>query len=335
MKHERDIDRLLDRWLIDGPTEVSDRVVLDVADRIEHQPQRPAWRFLRRPTPMTSSARWAAVLVAIALIAVVGFAVFGRTSESSIGGKATPTATSSTDAHDPMAPPLGRYGWWIGAPTALPGFGGNHDRSWLRLSSSASGQYLDVVGSDGATGARTAAVYDPVTFPAPGRLEVRSKSSEDGCVTNDLGTYQWHMSPGGTVFSLSGVDDACATRAAVLTGDFVRSDCRNPGIFCLGDLEPGTYRSSWFDPFGTARAAPVTSFGQLGYTLSEGWANNADWPDGFQLMPQPEYRTVGGTDLEGPEHRIYVLQGRRCLQAVRGHGHQLHVGRASERGHGG
>ena len=84
MTHERDIDRLLDHWLSDGPTEVSDRVVLDVADRIERQPQRPAWRFARRPTIMSSSVRWAAVLVALALMAVVGFAVLGRPSDSGI-----------------------------------------------------------------------------------------------------------------------------------------------------------------------------------------------------------------------------------------------------------
>ena len=59
MTHERDIDRLLDRWFADGPIEVADRVVLDAADRIDRQPQRPAWRFLRRPTLMTSTSRLA------------------------------------------------------------------------------------------------------------------------------------------------------------------------------------------------------------------------------------------------------------------------------------
>ena len=98
MTHERDIDRLLDRWLIDGPTEVSDRVVLDVADRIERQPQRPAWRFPRRPTIMTSSVRWAAVLVALALIAVVGFAVLGRPSDSGIVGVSPSDSSAPTDS---------------------------------------------------------------------------------------------------------------------------------------------------------------------------------------------------------------------------------------------
>ncbi len=98
MTHERDIDRLLDLWLTDGPTEVSDRVVLDVADRIERQPQRPAWRFPRRPTIMSSSVRWAAVLVALALMAVVGFAVLGRPSDAGIIGVSPSDRSAPTDS---------------------------------------------------------------------------------------------------------------------------------------------------------------------------------------------------------------------------------------------
>lgn len=98
MKHERDIDRLLDLWLTDGPTEVSDRVVLDVADRIERQPQRPAWRFPRRPTIMSNSVRWAAVLMALALMAVVGFAVLGRPSDSGIVGVSPSDSSAPTDS---------------------------------------------------------------------------------------------------------------------------------------------------------------------------------------------------------------------------------------------
>lgn len=116
MTNERDIDRLLDHWLSDGPTEVSDRVVLDVADRIERQSQRPAWRFPRRPTIMTSSVRWAAVLVALALMAVVGFAVLGRPSDSGIVGVSPSDSSAPTDSpgasndSTPTASPEGPLG---------------------------------------------------------------------------------------------------------------------------------------------------------------------------------------------------------------------------------
>ena len=115
MTHERDIDRLLDLWMLDGPTEVADRVVLDVADRIDRQPQRPAWRFLRRPTIMTSSARWAAVLVAVLLVAVVGFAVLGRPSDSGVGGPALTTspAPSISPIPSPAASTAAAFPAWF------------------------------------------------------------------------------------------------------------------------------------------------------------------------------------------------------------------------------
>ena len=41
MTHDRDIDRLLDHWFADGPTQAPDRVVDVVADRIGRQPSGP------------------------------------------------------------------------------------------------------------------------------------------------------------------------------------------------------------------------------------------------------------------------------------------------------
>jgi WD40 repeat protein len=111
MTHERDIDRLLDHWLSEGPSEVADRVVLSVADRIDRQPQRPAWRFLRRPTIMTSSIRWAAVFVALALVAVLGFAVLGGPSDSGIVGVSPSDSAAATDSPRSQVSPT---------PTASP-----------------------------------------------------------------------------------------------------------------------------------------------------------------------------------------------------------------------
>lgn len=97
MTHERDIERLLDRWLDDGATEAPDRVLETVADRIERQPQRPAWRFLLREVPVSSNARAALVaVVAVVVIAVaaVGYSAFGRISNPAIIG-ASPTPSPS------------------------------------------------------------------------------------------------------------------------------------------------------------------------------------------------------------------------------------------------
>ncbi|HEY8198454.1 MAG TPA: hypothetical protein VIF44_01685 [Candidatus Limnocylindrales bacterium] len=146
MTHERDIDRLLDHWLSDGPTEVSDRVVLDVAERIQRQPQRPAWRFPRRPTIMSSSLRWAAVLVALALMAVVGFAVLGRPSDSNIVG------VSPSHSSPPNDSPKTSNGL---TPSASPGVVGPLGGGLILAHEAGTEGALGVYTIDAGTGERT------------------------------------------------------------------------------------------------------------------------------------------------------------------------------------
>ena len=45
MTADRDIERLLDAWFVDGPTQVPDHVFDEAVDRVDRQPQRPAWRL--------------------------------------------------------------------------------------------------------------------------------------------------------------------------------------------------------------------------------------------------------------------------------------------------
>ncbi len=101
MTHERDIDRLLDRWLGDGATEAPDRVLDVVTARIERQPQRPAWRFLLREVPVTVNARAAVVAVAaivVIAIAAAGFSAFGRISNPAVIGASPTPSPSPTQA---------------------------------------------------------------------------------------------------------------------------------------------------------------------------------------------------------------------------------------------
>lgn len=73
MTTERDLERTLERWLVDGSNEMPDRVFLAVLDQVDHQGQRPAWRlqgwqFLTMPT----SARLAAIAVAVGIALLAG-----------------------------------------------------------------------------------------------------------------------------------------------------------------------------------------------------------------------------------------------------------------------
>ena len=88
MTTNRDLERLLDAWFADGPNEVADRVIDDVADRIERQPQHPAWR-LRWRTPMNPTYKLVAAMAAVLVVAVAGYNLLPR--QPSTGGQATPS----------------------------------------------------------------------------------------------------------------------------------------------------------------------------------------------------------------------------------------------------
>ena len=100
MTSERDIERVLDHWFAERPTQVADRVLDEVADRIARQPQQPAWRVPRRDSHMNINLKALVAIAAIVVVAVAGFAVL-RPSSSGIGVPAAteaPTVTASPTA---------------------------------------------------------------------------------------------------------------------------------------------------------------------------------------------------------------------------------------------
>ena len=93
MTRERDIERLLDTWFRDGPTDAPDRIVDAVADRIGRQSQRPAWRLDWRRYTMNPSIKLAAAALAVVIVAVIGYNLLPAGSPN-VGGP-QPTATAS------------------------------------------------------------------------------------------------------------------------------------------------------------------------------------------------------------------------------------------------
>jgi hypothetical protein len=103
MNQPRDLERVLDAWMSDGPTVAPDRVLDVVVDRIERHGQRPAWRLDWRHLRMNTTFKLATAAAAVAIVAVVGYNLLpGGSTE--IGGPAptpSPTATSkATPAWD-------------------------------------------------------------------------------------------------------------------------------------------------------------------------------------------------------------------------------------------
>jgi hypothetical protein len=95
MTHEREIERLLDTWLGDGPTDVPDRVFDLVADRIARQPQRPAWRLTWRLHPLNAYLKPLALVAATILVAFLGFNLIGGFKTNSDVAAPSPSVTPS------------------------------------------------------------------------------------------------------------------------------------------------------------------------------------------------------------------------------------------------
>jgi hypothetical protein len=95
MTRERDIDRILDLWFAERPTEVADRVLDEVADRIGRQSQEPAWLVLWRDSHVNTYLKYSAAVVAVIVVAGLGFAVFGSPTGPSVGGPVSPTPSPS------------------------------------------------------------------------------------------------------------------------------------------------------------------------------------------------------------------------------------------------
>ena len=102
MTQQRDIERLLDLWFSDGPTESPDRVIDVVADRIERQPQRPAWRFHLREIHVNTMLRAGIAVAAVVVVAFIGFELLP--GQSGVTGGPAPTPTSIVTASQSAAP---------------------------------------------------------------------------------------------------------------------------------------------------------------------------------------------------------------------------------------
>lgn len=108
MTPERDIDRLLDIWFRDGPTEAPDRIIDAVADRIGRQSQRRSWRLHWRLTHMTTTIKLAAALLAVAIVALVSWQLLPSSSDK-VGGGPIPGQSASPHSSPSVGPTPSPY----------------------------------------------------------------------------------------------------------------------------------------------------------------------------------------------------------------------------------
>ena len=211
-----------------------------------------------------------AALLVVALTGVVGVAILGRLSNSSIGPQPVPLTTSTPSpawsAGGPIPDDL-RHSWQ--RPQAVtPGL----DRwatGFVRLASG-----LVEFGPEPGAGASRSAI----AVEGADTLEVTAIAGTLACAIGDVGTYRWSVEGKDTVMTLTPTSaDDCAAREEALAGSWVRSDLPVTGGGGP-ELPPGTYLTSAFDPFDRPGIA-----GQLSYTVPEGWKTDEDEPASFTL----------------------------------------------------
>jgi hypothetical protein len=110
MTTDREIGRILDHWLSDGPTAAPDRMVDVLADRIGHQSQRPAWRLDRRLPAMNPYIKVITAIAAVILVAVIGYNLLPAGTGTGVPGpSATPTPSAAPLPTPEAVLPAGRY----------------------------------------------------------------------------------------------------------------------------------------------------------------------------------------------------------------------------------
>ena len=308
MTDERTFDRLARAWLELGPDEAPDRVIAAVLQATEVTPQvrRPLRWPIWRSFPMPRLPIVAAVVAILVVVIGGGFFLSRSNGPAQVGGpspspiastspvsSATPAASSAEAIPDALA------FMWVGAPRTVAGFARN-DRYRFQLTADQL-----TFPNDSLSG--TPQLVSAASAPTAGRLQLVTSDSTDGCAPGDSGTYDWSLSQGGTILTITAQTDACATRGLAMPGQWFRVDCTNVASGCLGNLEAGTHVSQYITPLLPDGAAWAPQWGALTYTTPAGWANAADWPTSFSLTPSVDYakETKDGAAV-GTWHQIDV-----------------------------
>jgi hypothetical protein len=257
MTRDQDIERVLDRWLTEGPTQMPSRFLDDTLDRIDRAPQHRLARLRTRLPVMNVPVRFAAIAAAI-VIAVGAGVVVPRLP--SVGTAVTPLVdpsmliakwTSVGDRTFPKMPADALAALRIDATTlSMNGWKGPIDSSW---SLTAPDRHLEVT-------MRTA--------------QADLTMQHFDCRPGQEGSYTVGLSADGQTMTLTPMRDDCQARSAILTGGWSRWPCPNPDSVCAPELEPGLHQSSFApygDPNSTASSPPVLS--GYSYVVPAGWSS--------------------------------------------------------------
>jgi hypothetical protein len=185
---------------------------------------------------------------------------------------------------------------WLGAVRGTSSFSATQDRAVLELTTPAFS-----FGNGGDPAMASIASID-----AQNRLVLVSNATDADCAKGDTGIYAWSVSAAGTKLTIQPGEDTCANRGSVLPGAWLRAQCNVADDLCLGELAAGEYSSAFIEPRLDGNGAWKARFGAVTYTVPAGWANGADWPNVYEIMPVEEYR-AGHNNESAPGFTITVL----------------------------
>jgi hypothetical protein len=279
MTGQRDFERTLDAWFVDGPSVMPDRVFDAVLDQVERTPQRRLARLRLRLTEMTPKIRLFTVLAAALVAVLAGIALIGGGSTIPVSASPSPTAASGTDS--PL--PTTLVGHWSGGDRSIAGL---EPGAGVRLTFDETGFAFSQINRAADTLAEGAASASDA-----GAFLVRAVNSDMGCTVGQEGRYGFDLSSSGRTLTIAADVEACAAREAAFVGTWQVDACPNPDGICLGALDPGEHASHAFDPFVPIGGVWRPRYAAFTYTVPEGWANADDWPTTYSLLPRREFDT--------------------------------------------
>lgn len=274
MNGQRDIDRTLEVWFLDGPSVMPDRLFDAVFDQVERVPQRRLARLNLRFADMNPRIRLFTVLAAALLVVVATLAVIGGGGRGVVQSSPSPSAGPTAAGQLPNA----LLGTWMGAPGGLLGLDPEAgmaavfpDQNSFWMTQSASSSELRVRA-------------DAVSLPR-NRVQLTAQLADPDCDAGDVGVYRWTVTPSGQILTIVAETDACAARQTALRGTWELMDCPTADDNCLGVVEAGTHASHFIDPFLANGEDWAPRFEAISYTVPDGWMNVEDWPAFFRLAP--------------------------------------------------
>ena len=226
MNGQRDIERTLDAWFVDGPSVMPDRLFDAVLDQVERTPQQRLARLRLRLTEMNPRIRIYTALAAALLVVVAAVAVIGGGSQGPVVATQSPAATTASDIPNELR------ATWLSGTRSITGLAADDGVS-LTFTAAGTFSMTDALTS------RIEHLKSSVEVVDADSLRVVNTDATPECGAGQAGEYTWSLSASGETLQLTAVSDTCATRLDAVPGNYWRMNCPTDEDNCIGDIDAG------------------------------------------------------------------------------------------------